>query len=60
MMGLKVDEGDWLMRYRILRGTDWRGDATFSIYDNMNRISIGPRFYAEVHAEDYISSLKQV
>ena len=44
------------MRFTIIRGTDWRGDAYWNVYDNNRRIAIGPRFYAEVHAQDYIEA----
>lgn len=44
-------------RYRIIAGTDWRGDRYFNVYDMERRITIGRRFYAMVQAQDYVESL---
>lgn len=44
-------------RYRIIAGTDWRGDTYFNVYDTERRIMLGRRFYAKVHAQDYVESL---
>lgn len=44
-------------RYIILNGTDWRGDTYYNVYDRETRITLGRRFYAKVHAQDYIESL---
>lgn len=46
-----------MQRYRILTGTDWRGDTYYNVYDTERRITIGRRFYAMVHAQDYVKSL---
>lgn len=46
-------------RYRILPGTDWRGDTCFNVYDTEKRIMLGRYFYAVVHAQDYVESLER-
>jgi len=46
-----------MRRYEIHRGTDWRGDAYWLVYDTFRRIGVGPRFYAWVHAMDYVEAL---
>lgn len=46
-----------MQRYRIFPGTDCRGDTYFNVYDTERRIMLGRRFYAKVHAQDYVESL---
>jgi hypothetical protein len=29
-----------MTRYQIMRGTDWRGDATYHVYDNALRLTV--------------------
>jgi hypothetical protein len=50
-------KGNTMRRFNILRGTDWRGDAYWVVYDIDLHIGVGPRFYARVHALDYIEAL---
>lgn len=44
-------------RYTVLRGTNWRGDAYWIVYDNKHRISIGRRFDTEAAAEAHVAEL---
>lgn len=47
------------MRYTILTGTDWRGDAIFYVYDNHVRITVGPVLHTRASAHSYIATLTQ-